>query len=97
MADNVEKSDTERHLLSIILPAFNEAAILHDNLDTVVDYLRSLESRHRWEIVIVNDGSSDDTGRIADEYAAGHENIRVLHHKRNFCLLYTSPSPRDED
>ena len=86
MADNVEKSDTERRLLSIILPAFNEAAILHDNLDTVVDYLRSLESRHRWEIVIVNDGSSDDTGRIADEYAAGHENIRVLHHKRNFGL-----------
>jgi len=86
MADYVDKSDTERQLVSIVLPAFNEAAILHDNMDIVVDYMKVLESRYRWEVVIVNDGSSDDTGRIAEEYATGHDNIRVLHHKRNFGL-----------
>lgn len=86
MADYVDNSDTERRLVSIVLPAFNEAAILHDNMDIVVDYLKTLESRYRWEVVIVNDGSADDTGRIAEEYAVGHDNIRVLHHKRNYGL-----------
>ena len=86
MADNDAKLETERQLVSIVLPAFNEAAILHDNLDIVVDYLKTLESRYRWEIVIVNDGSADDTGRIAEDYAEGHRNIRVLHHKRNYGL-----------
>jgi len=86
MTDSVDKSDTERRLVSIVLPAFNEAAILHDNLDIVVAYLKDFETRYRWEIVIVNDGSSDDTGDIAEEYAAGRDNIHVLHHKANFGL-----------
>lgn len=86
MADQVDMSGEQRRLISIVLPAFNEAAILHDNLEIVVAHLKSLESRYRWEIVIVNDGSADDTGIIAESFAAGNPNVLVLHHKTNFGL-----------
>ena len=41
------------------------------------------------EILIVDDGSKDDTAAIADEYAEKYPTIVKA------CLLYTSPSPRD--
>ncbi len=36
-----------------------------------------------YEIIIVNDGSRDDTGPIADRLAADNENIKVVHHLHN--------------
>lgn len=80
------RDDTRGSLVSIVLPAFNEAEILRDHLVIVCDYLKTLEPKYRWEIVIVNDGSSDGTGEIADEIAARNENVRALHHKRNYGL-----------
>lgn len=73
-------------LVSIVLPAFNEAAILRDHLDILVRYLETELTDYRWEIVIVNDGSSDDTGEIAEAFAAERDNVIVVHHKRNFGL-----------
>lgn len=73
-------------LVSIVLPAFNEAAILRDHLDILVRYLETEMTDYRWEIVIVNDGSSDDTGEIAGAFAADRDNVIVVHHKRNFGL-----------
>jgi glycosyltransferase involved in cell wall biosynthesis len=42
--------------------------------------------QYRWEILIINDGSSDDTGKIADELAIQHTCVRVLHHIVNLNL-----------
>ncbi len=36
-----------------------------------------------YEVIIVNDGSSDDTGKVADELARLHPRVRVIHHERN--------------
>ncbi len=73
-------------LVSIVLPAFNEEAILADNLAELQKYLQTLESRYQFEILIVNDGSVDATAAIADEMAARYANVRTLHHPRNFGL-----------
>ncbi|MDH3378872.1 MAG: hypothetical protein OEQ39_18250, partial [Gammaproteobacteria bacterium] len=43
-------------LLSVIVPVFNEQALLESHLDQVVSYLESIEDEFRWEVVIVNDG-----------------------------------------
>ncbi|MGH8595348.1 MAG: glycosyltransferase family 2 protein, partial [Gammaproteobacteria bacterium] len=79
-----EKSD--RPLVSIVLPAFDEAAILREHVIVLLEYLRTLGHRFRFEIIIVNDGSRDRTGAIADRLAAEFDGIRVFHHPRNFGL-----------
>jgi glycosyltransferase involved in cell wall biosynthesis len=75
-----------RPLVSIVLPAFNEAAILRDHVLELLGYLETLRHAYRFELFIVNDGSSDDTGAIAGQLAADIDGIRVIHHPRNFGL-----------
>jgi glycosyltransferase involved in cell wall biosynthesis len=63
--------------LSILMPAYNE----EDTLATVVQ--RVLKVPHLLEVVIVNDCSSDATGKIADELARVNPKVRVLHQPSN--------------
>ena len=73
-------------LVSIVLPAYNEAAIIEKNLERVYLHMSSLQHEYRWEMVIVNDGSQDETGELAERFAAKHSNVRVYHHLTNFGL-----------
>jgi len=84
MNDKPQSDNTK--LVSIVVPAFNEAAILSDHLRILVDYLDSLSDRFRWELIIVNDGSYDDTGELAEQFASSYSNVLVLHHQRNYGL-----------
>jgi glycosyltransferase involved in cell wall biosynthesis len=63
--------------LSIVVPAFNEEA----TLETVVR--RVLRIPHVLEVVIVNDCSTDNTGKVAEKLAALHPKIKVLHQPTN--------------
>ncbi len=74
-----------RTQISILTPAYNEAAILQEHLTLLCNYLQGLEAQYEWEIVVVNDGSRDETGILADEFAASHPShrIRIVHHKIN--------------
>ena len=73
-------------LVSVIVPAFNEADVIVATLDTLVQHLRTLEPRFRWELVVVDDGSTDTTGDLAQSFAADHDEVRVLRHRVNFRL-----------
>lgn len=53
--------------LSIVVPAFNEAARLEQSLRKIVEYLR--ERREASELLVVDDGSQDDTAAIAERVA----------------------------
>jgi glycosyltransferase involved in cell wall biosynthesis len=72
--------------VSVVVPAYNEAEILAQNIGVLCRYLQGLEGEYRWELIIVNDGSSDDTGEVAERCAAEWENVFVLHHPYNFRL-----------
>lgn len=70
-------------LVSVIIPAFNEAVMLWSALSSVCRHLESLEDRYRWELIVVNDGSRDRTGEIAEQFASSRRGIRIMHHARN--------------
>ena len=76
----------EMPLVSVVVPAYNEAAIIEKNLAAICDYMKSLENTYRWELLVINDGSTDDTGDRAEAFALGRENVSVLHHMFNFRL-----------
>jgi glycosyltransferase involved in cell wall biosynthesis len=67
--------------LSVFLPCHNE----EPNLVRVVDNFRSLLDRFAsaFEIIVVDDGSHDRTGEIADELAASDSHVKVVHHRVN--------------
>ena len=70
----------------VVLPAYNEEALIARTLDNVVEYLEGIEDRYEWEVLAINDGSRDSTGEILDRYAAGNDRVRALHHHTNFNL-----------
>ncbi len=67
--------------ISVILPCHNEEG----NVERVVGALdRELPKvSDRYEIVVVNDGSRDHTGEIADRLAADNPHLKVVHHPVN--------------
>lgn len=75
-----------RPFVSVVVPAYNEAVILMASLTSLYDYLQALSDDYDWELVVVNDGSMDETGAIADAFADHHDDVRVLHHSVNFRL-----------
>jgi glycosyltransferase involved in cell wall biosynthesis len=73
-------------LVSLVVPAYNEAAILQRHLGLLCRHMETLEETYDWEVIIINDGSSDETGAIAEAFAETHANVQVLHHLINFGL-----------
>jgi glycosyltransferase involved in cell wall biosynthesis len=63
--------------LSVFFPCYNEAG----NIERVVGRAREALPRlvTDWEIIVVNDGSTDATGEIADRLAADDRRVRVVH------------------
>jgi len=61
---------------SIIIPVYNVSPYLRACLDSVLGQTDS-----GWEAICVDDGSTDESGAILDEYAAKNSRIRVLHKK----------------
>ncbi len=66
--------------LSIIIPAHNEAHRLPGTLDKVLAFLRT--QPYDAEVLVVENGSTDETLAIAQAYAQEHPNLRVLHESR---------------
>jgi dolichol-phosphate mannosyltransferase len=83
---NKNSENNRKPFLSIVLPCYNEEAILQTNINTIISYLESKNEKYHWEIIIINDGSKDKTGKIADELADQINNIRVIHHPTNLNL-----------
>lgn len=73
-------SDTP--LISVIIPAFNEAEGI---ADTIARTLRALEELNgRQELIIVDDGSTDQTGTIVEALIANEPRIKLISFSRNF-------------
>ncbi len=67
--------------LSYFFPAHNEADNLRGLVEEALAALPHLAET--FEVIVVDDGSRDETPRIADELAAGDARVRVVHHAHN--------------
>lgn len=80
--------------LSVVIPAYNEEKNLRDAVRAVFDGIGNrFES---YEIFIINDGSADKTGEIAEHLANDNPNIKVIHHRPNRGLGYSVRSGYDK-
>ncbi|MHB8904685.1 MAG: glycosyltransferase family 2 protein [Melioribacteraceae bacterium] len=72
-------------IVSIIMPTFNRANYLKRSIESVLN-----QSFKMWELIIVDDGSSDNTFQIVDEYILQFENIRYMKHSNRRPALATN-------
>jgi glycosyltransferase involved in cell wall biosynthesis len=78
-AQDVESSHARE--LSVFFPAYNEEANVRATAEGILRILPSVADRY--ELLIVDDGSVDDTGPIADALADANPLVRVIHHPTN--------------
>ncbi|MEN6386657.1 MAG: glycosyltransferase family 2 protein [Phycisphaerales bacterium] len=67
--------------ISIFFPCYNEQENIERVVKTTIEVVESLNVDY--EIIIVDDGSKDNTGKIADELAAKDNHIKAVHHCPN--------------
>ncbi len=75
--------DNEALTLSVIVPCYNEEAVLPDTHLRLVDVLEQLEDLD-FEIIYVDDGSQDATPKILRQMQAADKRVRVVRFSRNF-------------
>ena len=68
-----EKGDP---FLSIIIPAFNESAEIHNSLKSLQIFLDS--QIYSWEIIVVDDGSNDNTTTIVEHWVLQNTNSHLI-------------------
>ena len=67
--------------LSVVIPAFNEARRIPSSLEQIVPYLESL--RESYEVVVVDDGSTDGTGELVEHISEAAPSVRLLRSSSN--------------
>jgi putative flippase GtrA len=69
------------HSLSVVLPAYNEEQVIASTVEQVTRELANLT--RDFEVIVINDGSTDHTGAVLSALHKLDRRVRVLTHKRN--------------
>jgi glycosyltransferase involved in cell wall biosynthesis len=81
MTSDSRSEKGKRASISVFLPAYNDAATIAGLSMTALNVLSTLTDDY--EVLVINDGSVDETGEILEELAANHPRIRAIHHESN--------------
>jgi peptidoglycan/xylan/chitin deacetylase (PgdA/CDA1 family) len=76
--------------VSLILPAYNEEKIIGKSIEHGLDQ----DYEGDMEIIVVNDGSTDRTAQIVEEYTKRHPNVRLINHRTRTCSSVPGRQPR---
>lgn len=69
-------------LVSIIVPVYNVDRYLDECIKSILN-----KTYKNYELILIDDGSTDNSGSICDSYARCDERIKVLHQKTKVFLL----------
>jgi len=78
----MSKFDISQTTLSVFFPAYYDEGNIGKVVDKAVEVVESLGLKD-YEVIIIEDGSPDRTGEVADELAEKYEKVRVIHHEKN--------------
>ncbi|MCK4947350.1 MAG: glycosyltransferase family 2 protein [Candidatus Aureabacteria bacterium] len=67
--------------ISIVLPAYNEEENIGHAVGDIVGYFK--EKKEKYEVIVVDDGSSDMTGKLANRLENKYKQVRVISHPKN--------------
>lgn len=77
-------SKKSNYSISLVISALNEEILLEDFVFEVIDIISSRTDKY--EIILIDDGSTDRTGIIMNHIAQKYPEVRVLHNTRNLGL-----------
>ena len=83
-------------LLSIVVPCYNE----EESVELFLSEIQSILSDYNFEVIFVNDGSSDDTLNVIKDLADSNSNVKYLSFSRNFgkeSVIYAGLSNANGD
>ena len=78
---NDTQSESIAASISVFFPFYNEQDNVAETAKKAIDVLEKINADY--ELIIVDDGSKDDTGKIADEIAGQNDKVKVIHHPVN--------------
>lgn len=73
---------TRNITLSVFFPAYYDENNISKVVDNAVRVLNQIDIKD-YEITIIEDGSPDKTGQVADELAGKYEKVKIIHHQKN--------------
>lgn len=68
--------------ISVIIPVYNVAPLLTECLDTVLN-----QTLQEIEVILIDDGSLDNSGKLCDEYAQKDKRVKVIHKKNEGAAI----------
>jgi dolichol-phosphate mannosyltransferase len=70
--------------IELLIPVYNEASVIEDHLQHILDIAKVIEPRHRLTLQIIDDGSKDATADALKRFCTRMPNARFLTFTRNF-------------
>ena len=67
--------------ITLFFPVYNDEFTIPNMVEKSIKVLDDIADNY--EIIIINDGSPDNSGIVADEYAAKYPSVKVIHHDKN--------------